>query len=99
MKNQAVDDQTVADINTWADKQLRQWAKDVLERFEIAELPADAAMANVGATLLTLAARIFAASSVPEKEAGKILGDLITHMRRHVREQLRKMGKEMNDGC
>ena len=89
MKKQMIDD-----ITTWAGKRLQQWAKDVFDRFQIADIPLDISVAELGAFMTAMAARFVAVTNIPEKEAAAVFGALIMK----ARNELKQMEKEMNDG-
>jgi hypothetical protein len=91
-------EQIVDDLDRWAHKRLIQWHTDVLDRFEMVDLPAQEAYAVITAILTNMAAKSMAVTIRPEvqaEEIGIMFASLVTNARRKLREKEMERKKEM----
>jgi hypothetical protein len=88
-------EQIVRDLDHWAHKKLIQWYTDVLDRFEMVDIPPREAHSVITAILTAMAAKAMAATIRPKvqaEEIGMVFANLVTHARRKLRD---KENKEM----
>jgi hypothetical protein len=87
--------QMAHDIDRWGADRMSQWLDDLMQRYDMADISLETAIAHTTATLLVVTAKFVAASDVSEEEAGKVFGSFVVAARKDLNKFVK--GK-MKDG-